>query len=144
MSEENYVNRKMQERIENLKELEEFIDGVPHEEFEEEFPEELCDCDCGISYGFDGDYNDLLTLLYQSNEAYINSKYEYEKNEAELWLETNFEEVLGPDCSYQDKCLYVKKLLLPFKLVKDTDKSRYDNFKRMYDLALKYSIEVLR
>lgn len=111
--------------------------------------EELCeyDCDCGdlLSLGFDGDYDDLLIILYNSEAAYISSKRAYEKQEAHLWLNTNWEEVF-PDKkpTQKDKEMYVKEGLILFKFIRDSNKAKYDHFKRMFDLSLKYSLEVLR
>lgn len=129
MPEENNVN------FATAEELEELI---------EDFPEEEGYCDC-LNVGFDGDYDDLLSLLYHSEEAYINSKYEYEKQEVDLWLDTNWEEIFTEKKPTQkDKEMYIKKCLLPLKFLRDTNKAGYENFKRMYELSLKYSLEVLR
>lgn len=129
MPEENNVN------FATAEELEELID---------EFPEEEGYCDC-LNVSFDGDYDDLLSLLYHSEEAYISSKYEYEKQEVELWLDTNWEEIFPEKKPTQkDKEMYIKKSLLPLKFLRDTNKAGYENFKRMYELSLKYSLEVLR
>ena len=129
--EENNVN------FATVKELEELIDEFQKREY--------VDCDCGISRGFDGDYDDLLELLYQAEKTYINSKIEYERQESKTWLDTNWEEILpNKKPTETDKKMYVKKSLAGLKDSRDTNKAKYENLKRMYDLALKYSLEVLR
>ena len=106
---------------------------------------ECCDCDGGISMGFDGDYDDLLELLYQAEKTYINSKIEYERQEAKTWLDTNWEEIFpNKKPTETDKKMYVKKSLAGLKDSRDSNKAEYENFKRMYELSLKYSLEVLR
>lgn len=134
-------NEKVDPRFATQEELEELC----LDEFVSE--EELCECDCGdlLSFGFEGDYDDLLSILYNSEAEYINSKIEYEKQEVDLWLNTNFEEVMDkPKLTVKEKEMYVKQMLLPLKLARDSDKAHYEHFKRMYELSLKYSLEVLR
>ena len=132
------MDEKIDVNFATAEELEEVIDEFPEEE--------ICDCDCGgIIIGFDGDYDDLLTILYAAEENYINSKIEYEKQEVSLWLDTNWGEIFPEKKPTQkDKEMYVKKGLIPLKVLRDTNKARYENFKRMYELSLKYSLEVLR
>lgn len=136
MSEENNINFVPAEEI-PLEEIEELIDEFPGGE--------ICTCDCEISMGFDGDYDDLLELLYQAEKTYINSKIEYERQEAKTWLDTNWEEIFpNKKPTETDKKMYVKKSLAGLKDSRDSHKAEYENLKRMYDLALKYSLEVLR
>ena len=49
----------------------------------DEFEDDLCGCD-GIIIGFDGDYDDLLSILYHSEKEYIQSKIDYEKQECDF------------------------------------------------------------
>lgn len=131
------MDEKIDVNFATAEELEELIDEFPEEE--------ICACDCEISMGFDGDYDDLLGLLYQAERTYINSKIEYEKQEAKTWLDTNWEEIFSNKKPTEtDKKMYVKKSLAGLKDSRDSNKAKYENLKRMYDLALKYSLEVLR
>lgn len=136
MSEENNVNFSTIEKI-DIDELEELIEDFPEEE--------LCDCDCGIHVGFDGNYSDLLAILYAAEENYIQTKSEYEEREVTLWFDTDWDEVFPERKPTQkEKEMHIKNCLSPLKLLRDLRKARYDNFKRMYELSLKYTIEVLR
>lgn len=110
---------------------------------DDEFEDDLCGCD-GIIIGFDGDYDDLLTILYHSENAYIQSKIDYEKQECDLWLNTEWENVFEKKPTQKDKEMFVKQSLVPLKSIRDFNKAKYENFKRMYELSLKYTLEVLR
>ena len=144
MPEENNVNFTKIEKI-DIEELENLIEDFPGDEPIEDFlDDENLVCDC-LNFGFDGDYGDLLNLLYAAKVEYISSKNKYEQQEVDLWLNTNFEEVMDrPKLTLKEKEMYAKKCLLPLKLIRDLKESEYETFKRMYELSLKYSLEVLR
>ena len=132
------MDEKIDVNFATAEELEELIDEFPEEE--------ICDCDCGgIIIGFDGEYyDDLLSILYHSEKEYIQSKSDYEKQECDLWLNTEWENVFEKKPTQKDKEMYIKQSLVTFKSTRDYNKAKYENFKRMYELSLKYSLEVLR
>ena len=95
--------------------------------------------------GFIGSYNDLLDKLHDKQMIYLHAKQNYEAAEVKLWLNTNFEFVLSKEkVTQKEKEYYVKKKLLPLNEDLNAAKLAFDDWKRLYDIALKYSLEVLR
>lgn len=90
-------------------------------------------------------YQELLDNLYEKEVQYMFFKQAYEKQELELWLKTNWGEVF-PDNkkpTLKDKEMYIKNELMEAKELRDTHKLNLDDFKRTYEIVLKYGIEVL-
>lgn len=90
-------------------------------------------------------YQALLNSVYDAETKYLHDKNLYEKNEAKMWLRTDFKTVLGKKKPTEtDKKMYIREKLLPLKEARDSSKANLDDIKRMYELAVKYGIEVLR
>lgn len=90
-------------------------------------------------------YQTLLNSVYDAEMKYLHAKNLYEKTEARLWIHTDFEAVLEKSRpTEQDKKMYCKEQLLPLKETRDAHKANLDDIKRMYELAVKYGLEVLQ
>lgn len=89
-------------------------------------------------------YQELLSCLYDSEVKYMFWKNSYEKTEADLWLNTDWDEVFeNKKPTVKDKEMWIRNELVETKELCDTCKLNYDNYKRMYKLALEYGLEVL-
>ncbi|MBO7444530.1 MAG: hypothetical protein J6T69_06900, partial [Methanobrevibacter sp.] len=76
-------------------------------------------------------------------------KYQFWKNvheqtEVDLWLNTNWDEVF-PDKkpTVKDKEMFIKQELQESKELRDTCKMEYEDFKRMFEVSMKYGLECL-
>ena len=89
-------------------------------------------------------YEDLVDNMFQVDVQYTFWKNKYEQAEVELWLETDWNEVF-PDKkpTVKDKEMWIKKELAEVKELRDTAKLQFDDLRRLYDLVMKYGIEVL-
>ena len=89
-------------------------------------------------------YEELIDNMFQVDVKYNFWKNKYEQSEVELWLETDWNEVF-PDKkpTVKDKEMWIKKELAEIKELRDTAKLQFDDLKRLYDLVMKYGIEVL-
>lgn len=90
-------------------------------------------------------YQTLLNSVYDAEIKYLHAKNLYEKTEARLWIHTDWSEVLDKAKPTEtDKKMYLKEQLLSLKESRDAQKANLDDIKRMYELSLKYGLEVLR
>jgi len=100
-----------------------------------------------ITPGFGGSFIELIIALHNSEEDYMKAKSEYECMEADLWLYTDWETALQPRTSkptQKDKEFWVKKQLVPIKQKLNAAELRMKYIRRLFDVAYKYSIEVIR
>ena len=90
-------------------------------------------------------YQTLLNSLYDAETKYLHAKNLYEKREAKLWLHTDFEAALEKSRPTEtDKKMYLREMLLPLKESRDSAKANLDDIRRMYELAVKFGLEVLQ
>ena len=89
-------------------------------------------------------YQTLLNSVYDAETKYLHAKNLYEKKEVRLWLYTDFTILGKKKPTETDKKMYIRETLLPLKESRDAAKANLDDIKRMYELALKYGIEVLQ
>jgi len=120
---------------ENIKR--EYIEDVPEEEeFNEDqfiYPRFLVK-----------DYGELMDALYDHEIQYTFWKNAYERREVELWLETDWAEVFdGKKPTVKDKEMWIKQELMELKELRDTTRIRFESFKKLYEMVLKYGFEVL-
>ena len=89
-------------------------------------------------------FQELLNCLYDADVKYQFWKNVYEQTEADLWLNTDWSEVLDkPKPTETDKKMYIRKEIQEAKELRDTCKMEYDDFKRMFEAAMKYGLECL-
>lgn len=98
-----------------------------------------------IEYGFGGNFMDLICEVSTAELNYMKAKQDYESSEASLWLYTNWDEAFdGKKPTQKDKEFWIKKQLLPLKETLNVAELRMKDVRRIYDVAYKYSLEVVR
>jgi len=90
-------------------------------------------------------YQELLEEVYDAEVKYQFWKNTYERTEVDLWLCTDWEEVFpNKKPTVKDKEMWIKNELQDAKELRDTFKMNLDDVKRLYELALKYGLEVVQ
>lgn len=98
-----------------------------------------------IEYGFTGNFNDLICEVSTAELLYMKAKQDYESEEVDLWLYTNWDEAFdGKKPTQKDKEFWIKKQLLPLKETLNAAELHMKDIRRIYDVAYKYSLEVVR
>ena len=112
---------------------------MSQETIEEMKNEELVPSTCKVE-----SYQELLNGLYDADVKYQFWKNVYEKTEVDLWLNTNWEDVFqDKKPTVKDKEMFIKQELAEAKELRDTCKMDYEDWKRMFEVAMKYGLEVL-
>lgn len=145
MSENN--NEKIDVATEPIEKLyPTFVTEEDLEELIEDFQEESCECGCTIaSEARIMSYQDLMNCLYEAEVRYQFWRNTYEKAEASLWLDTPWDEVFETKKpTVKDKEMWIRVELVEAKELRDSCKLEYDHYRRMYELALKYGLEVVQ
>ena len=104
-----------------------------------------CECDCEVASEHKiTSYQELLNCLYDADVKYQFWKNVHEKTEADLWLNTDWSEVLDKSKPTEtDKKMFIRNELQDVKELRDGCKMEYDDFKRMFEVSMKYGLEVL-
>ena len=90
-------------------------------------------------------YQELLNCLYDCEIKDQFWKNVYEQTEADLWLNTDWSEALDkPKPTETDKKMYIRKELSEVKELRDGCKMEYEDFKRMFEVSMKYGLEALQ
>ena len=129
------VHRKLEETTKGGKEM--------SEEFENVEIEDTSEYIVGSEHRVSS-FQELLNCLYDADVKYQFWKNVYEQTEADLWLNTNWDEVF-PDKkpTVKDKEMFIKQELQEAKELRDTCKMEYEDFKRMFEVSMKYGLECL-
>lgn len=113
------------------------------EEFENVEIEECEDCTVASEHKVSS-YQELLNCLYDAEIKYQFWKNVHDNTEVDLWLDTDWEEIFqDKKPTVKDKEMFIKRELKEARELRDTCRMEYDDFKRMFELAMKYGLECL-